>query len=165
MGVRRVLVAAPVKDIEIPDIVYGVNQNIYDPARHNIITAASCTTNCLAPVVKVIHENFGISHGSITTIHDITNTQSVLDSPHKDYRRARASATNLIPTSTGSATAITRIFPELTGRLDGHAVRVPIANSSLTDCVFELQQPVTVAQVNATLKTAADNEKRRQIMI
>lgn len=154
-GIRRVVVSAPVKDGTL-NIVMGVNEHLYDPAQHHIVTAASCTTNCLAPVVDVMHRSFGIRHGSITTVHDITNTQSVLDEYHKDLRRARACGMSLIPTSTGSATAITEIFPELTGRLNGIAIRVPITNASLTDCVFEMEQPVTVEQVNAALKEAAD---------
>jgi len=154
-GIRRVVVSAPVKDGTL-NIVMGVNDHLYDPAQHRIVTAASCTTNCLAPVVDVIHRSFGIRHGSITTVHDITNTQSVLDGYHKDLRRARACGQSLIPTSTGSATAITEIFPELKGRLNGIAIRVPITNASLTDCVFELEQSVTVEQVNAALKAAAE---------
>jgi glyceraldehyde 3-phosphate dehydrogenase len=129
---------------------------INDPARHRIVTAASCTTNCLAPVVKVIHENLGIRHGSITTIHDLTNTQSILDTPHKDLRRARASGMSLIPTTTGSATAIAEIFPELRGKLNGHAVRVPLANASLTDCVFEVERETTAEEVNSLLQAAAE---------
>ncbi len=155
-GVKRVVVCAPVKEKGAINIVMGVNQHLFDPAQHRIVTAASCTTNCLAPVVKVIHESLGIRHGSITTIHDLTNTQSILDTPHKDLRRARASGMSLIPTSTGSATAIAEIFPELKGRLNGHAVRVPLANASLTDCVFEVERATTVAEVNDLLKTAAD---------
>ncbi|WP_444909645.1 ArsJ-associated glyceraldehyde-3-phosphate dehydrogenase [Microbulbifer sp. TRSA005] len=157
-GVKRVLVSAPVKEDGVPNIVLGVNQHIYDPAKHQIVTAASCTTNCLAPVVKVIHEKLGIKHGSITTIHDITNTQTILDAPHSDLRRARACGASLIPTTTGSATAITAIFPELTGKLNGHAVRVPLANASLTDCVFEVERETTVDEVNNLLKTAAEGE-------
>ena len=126
--------------------------------RDRIVTAASCTTNCLAPIVKVIHENLCIKHGSITTIHDVTNTQSILDTPHKDLRRARACGMSLIPTTTGSATAITHIFPELSGKLDGHAVRVPLANASLTDCVFEVEQATSAEQVNALLKEASEAE-------
>ncbi|MCE9685878.1 ArsJ-associated glyceraldehyde-3-phosphate dehydrogenase [Shewanella sp. AS16] len=156
-GVKRVLVTAPVKEEGVLNVVMGVNQQLYDAARHPIVTAASCTTNCLAPVVKVIHEQLGIRHGSMTTIHDITNTQTILDAPHKDLRRARACGQSLIPTTTGSATAITHIFPELKGKLNGHAVRVPLANASLTDCVFELERPVTEAEVNALLKDAAEN--------
>ena len=120
------------------------------------MTAASCTTNCLAPVVKVIHEGIGISHGSITTLHDLTNTQTIVDAPHKDLRRARAAGMSLIPTTTGSATAIGLIFPELQGRLDGHAVRVPLLNASLTDCVFELARATTVEEVNGLLRDAAE---------
>jgi glyceraldehyde 3-phosphate dehydrogenase len=153
-GVKKVIVAAPVKENAI-NIVMGVNDHEYDPAKHRIITAASCTTNCLAPVVKVIHEGLGIKHGMITTIHDMTNTQSILDTPHKDLRRARASSLSLIPTSTGSATAIALIFPELKGRLDGVAIRVPLLNASLTDCVFEVQRETSVAEVNALLQAAA----------
>lgn len=153
-GVAKVVVSAPLKDGTL-NIVMGVNQHLYDPQHHDIVTAASCTTNCLAPVVDVIHREFGIRHGSITTIHDITNTQSVLDEYHKDLRRARACGLSLIPTSTGSATAITEIFPELAGRLDGIAVRVPISNASLTDCVFELESAATVVQVNEALRSAA----------
>jgi len=156
-GVKKVVVSAPVKDGTL-NIVMGVNDQLYDPAVHQIVTAASCTTNCIAPIVKVIHEHFGIKHGSITTIHDMTNTQSILDEYHKDLRRARASALSLIPTSTGSATAITEIFPELKGKLNGIAVRVPLANASLTDCVFEVKQPVTVEAVNAALEAAATGE-------
>lgn len=122
-GVKRVVVTAPVKEEGVLNVVMGVNHQLYDPAIHPIVTAASCTTNCLAPVVKVIHEQIGIKHGSMTTIHDITNTQTILDAPHKDLRRARACGLSLIPTTTGSATAITHIFPELKGKLNGHAVR------------------------------------------
>lgn len=154
-GVKRVVVSAPVKEAGAVNIVMGVNQQLFNPAEHRIVTAASCTTNCLAPVVKVIHENLGIKHGAITTIHDLTNTQSILDQPHKDLRRARASHSNLIPTSTGSATAIAEIFPELRGRLNGHAVRVPLATGSLTDCVFEVERATTVEEVNTLLKTAS----------
>jgi len=155
-GVKKVVVSAPIKDGTL-NVVMGVNDHLYDGSQ-SIVTAASCTTNCLAPVVEVIHKQFGIKHGSITTIHDITNTQSILDEYHKDLRRARASGQSLIPTSTGSATAITEIFPELKGRLNGIAVRVPLANASLTDCVFELEQEVTVEQVNAALQAAAENQ-------
>ncbi len=156
-GVKRVVVIAPVKEDGIANIVMGVNQDIYDADSHPIVTAASCTTNCLAPVVKVLHESIGIKHGSMTTIHDITNTQSILDTPHKDLRRARACGTNLIPTTTGSATAITHIFPELKGKLNGHAVRVPIANASLTDCVFEMKRSTSVEEINQLLKDASEN--------
>lgn len=157
-GVKRVVVTAPVKEDGILNIVMGVNDDQYDASKHSIVTAASCTTNCLAPVVKVIHERIGIKHGSMTTIHDITNTQTILDAPHKDLRRARACGMSLIPTTTGSATAITHIFPELKGKLNGHAVRVPLANASLTDCVFELEQSTTEQEVNAFLQTASQGE-------
>ena len=155
-GVKRVVVCAPVKEKGALNVVMGVNQHLFDPAQHRIVTAASCTTNCLAPVVKVIHENLGIRHGSITTIHDLTNTQSILDTPHKDLRRARASGMSLIPTTTGSAPAIAEIFPELRGKLNGHAVRVPLANASLTDCVFEVERETTAEEVNALLKAATE---------
>lgn len=154
-GVKKVIVAAPVKTGAL-NVVMGVNDHLYDPETHHLLTAASCTTNCLAPVVKVIHEGLGIKHGMITTIHDMTNTQSILDTPHKDLRRARASSLSLIPTSTGSATAIGLIFPELQGRLDGVAVRVPLLNASLTDAVFEVNRPTTVEEVNSLLQTSAD---------
>jgi len=154
-GVKKVIVAAPVKTGAL-NIVMGVNDHLYDPDQNHLLTAASCTTNCLAPVVKVIHESLGIRHGMITTIHDMTNTQSILDTPHKDLRRARASSLSLIPTSTGSATAIGMIFPELLGKLDGVAIRVPLLNASLTDCVFEVERPTTVDEVNAALKKAAE---------
>lgn len=157
-GVKRVVVTAPVKEPGVLNIVMGVNQHLYDPETHPIVTAASCTTNCLAPVVKVIHEKLGIRHGSMTTVHDITNTQSILDQYHPDLRRSRASSMNLIPTTTGSATAITHIFPELEGKLNGHAIRVPLANASLTDCVFELERGTTVDEVNALLRSAAEGE-------
>lgn len=155
-GVKRVVVSAPVKEEGVLNVVMGVNDHLYDPELYPIVTAASCTTNCLAPVVKVIHENLKIRHGSMTTIHDVTNTQTILDAPHKDLRRARACGMSLIPTTTGSATAITHIFPELKGRLNGHAVRVPLANASLTDCVFEVETETTEAQVNQLFKDAAD---------
>lgn len=155
-GVKRVVVTAPVKSPGVLDVVVGVNHHRFDPAQHRIVSAASCTTNCFAPVVKVIHEGIGIRHGSLTTIHSLTNTQVIVDVPHKDLRRARACGSSLIPTSTGSATAIAEIFPELKGRLNGHAVRVPLTNASLTDCVFEVERATTVEEVNALLKTAAD---------
>ena len=157
-GVKRVVVSAPVKEAGVLNVVMGVNQQLFDAKTHRIVTAASCTTNCLAPVVKVIHEQLGIKHGSITTIHDLTNTQSILDTPHKDLRRARACGSSLIPTTTGSATAITEIFPELKGRLNGHAVRVPLANASLTDCVFEVERATTAEEVNQLLKAASERE-------
>ena len=159
-GVKTVIVAAPVKTGAL-NIVMGVNDHLYEPAKHRLLTAASCTTNCLAPVVKVIHESIGIKHGVITTIHDITNTQVVVDAPHKDLRRARASSLSLIPTSTGSATAIGLIYPELLGKLTGVAVRVPLLNASLTDCVFEVQRPTSVDEVNAAFKRAAQSSLER----
>ena len=155
-GVRKVIVAAPVKDPGALNLVVGVNDHLYDPTTHDVVTAASCTTNCLAPVVKVIHEGIGIEHGSITTLHDMTNTQNVVDAPHRDLRRARAASMSLIPTTTGSATAIGLIFPELEGKLDGLAVRVPLMNSSITDGVFEVARPTTVEEVNGLLSSAAD---------
>ncbi len=157
-GVKRVLVTAPVKEDGVLNVVMGVNHHLYDPDEHRIVTAASCTTNCLAPVVKVLHEKIGIEHGSMTTIHDITNTQTILDAPHKDLRRARACGMSLIPTTTGSATAITHIFPELKGKLNGHAIRVPLANASITDCVFEMKRSVTSEEVNQLLTDAAQGE-------
>jgi glyceraldehyde 3-phosphate dehydrogenase len=156
-GVKRVIVAAPVKDAAALNIVVGVNDHQYDPARHRLLTAASCTTNCLAPVVKVIHEAVGIRHGQITTIHDPTNTNVVVDAPHKDLRRARSAMLSLQPTTTGSATAIALIYPELKGKLNGHAVRAPVLNASLTDCVFELKRPTTVEEVNALFKSASES--------
>jgi len=153
--VKRVIVAAPVKHETALNIVVGVNDHLYDPARHRLLTAASCTTNCLAPVVKVVHEALGIRHGQITTIHDPTNTNVVVDAPHKDLRRARSAMLSLQPTTTGSATAIALIYPELKGRLDGHAVRAPVLNASLTDCVFELERATTAAEVNALFTEAA----------
>ncbi len=157
-GVERVMVTAPVKHEGVLNVVMGVNDHLYDPARHHILTAASCTTNCLAPVVKVIHEQLGIRHGSMTTIHSLTNTQTILDAAHKDLRRARACGASLIPTTTGSATAITQIFPELKGKLNGHAIRVPLTNASITDCVFEVERATTVQEVNALLRDAAAGE-------
>lgn len=154
-GVGHVVVSAPVKDGTL-NIVMGVNDSLFDPTTCRIVTAASCTTNCIAPAVDVIQKQFGIKHGSITTVHDMTNTQSMLDQFHKDHRRARTTHLSLIPTSTGSATAITEIFPELKGKINGLAVRVPLANASLTDCVFELEQSVTVEQVNKALEEAAN---------
>ena len=155
-GVKKVIVAAPTEGAL--NIVYGVNDHLYDPAEHRLVTAASCTTNCLAPVVKVVHEKIGIVHGSMTTIHDITNTQTIIDKGHKDLRRARACGQSLIPTTTGSARAITTIFPELTGKLNGHAVRIPLLNASLTDFVFEAARPVTAEEVNGYFKAAAEGE-------
>jgi glyceraldehyde-3-phosphate dehydrogenase (arsenate-transferring) len=153
-GVKKVVVAAPVKDGAL-NVVIGVNDHEYRADQHHLVTAASCTTNCLAPIVKVIHEGIGIRHGVITTIHDATNSQVVVDAPHKDLRRARATGLSLIPTSTGSATAIALIYPELQGKLTGLAVRVPLLNASLTDCVFEVARPTSVAEVNGLLAAAA----------
>jgi len=157
-NVKHVVVTAPVKEAGVLNIVMGVNHHLYHPAEYPVVTAASCTTNCLAPVVKVIHENLKIKHGSMTTIHDITNTQVILDTPHKDLRRARACGQSLIPTTTGSATAISHIFPELKGKLNGHAIRVPLANASLTDCVFEVTRATSADEVNTLLKHAAAGE-------
>jgi glyceraldehyde 3-phosphate dehydrogenase len=157
-GAKRVIVAAPVKDSSVLNVVVGVNHGLYDPVRHSIVTAASCTTNCLAPVVKVVHEAIGIRHGQITTIHDPTNTNVVVDSPHKDLRRARSAMLSLQPTTTGSATAIALIYPDLAGKLNGHAVRAPVLNASLTDCVFELRRETTAAEVNALFRAASLSE-------
>jgi glyceraldehyde 3-phosphate dehydrogenase len=154
-GAKRVIVSAPVKQGNVLNVVVGVNEHLYDPAKDQIVTAASCTTNCLAPVVKVIHENLGIRHGQITTIHNPTNTNLVVDASHKDLRRARSAMLSLAPTTTGSATAITLIYPELKGKLNGHAVRAPNLNASLTDCVFELQRETTVDEVNGLFQAAA----------
>jgi glyceraldehyde 3-phosphate dehydrogenase len=159
-GVKRVVVTAPVKEAGVVDIVMGVNDDRFDPAVHRIVSAASCTTNCFAPLVKVVHESLGIRHGSLTTIHSLTNTQVIVDAPHKDLRRARACGMSLIPTSTGSATAIASVFPELKGRLDGHAIRVPLTNASLTDCVFEVERATTVEEVNALFRHASETTLR-----
>jgi len=162
VGLKRVVVACPVKGeiagAEALNVVFGINHHLYDPDRHRLITAASCTTNCLAPVVKVVHEGFGIRHGSITTLHDVTNTQVVVDAFKSDLRRARSCLQSLIPTTTGSAKAIGMIFPELQGKLNGHAVRVPLLNASLTDAVFELERPVSVEEVNRAFDEAANGE-------
>jgi len=155
-GARKVIVAAPVKDPAALNVVMGINDHLYDSSVHDIVTAASCTTNCLAPVVKVIHEGLGIRHGLITTLHGVTNTQTIVDAPHKDLRRARAASMSLIPTTTGSATAIGLIFPELQGKLNGLAVRVPLLNASLTDCVFEVARETTVEEVNGLLRAASE---------
>ena len=158
-GVRKVIVAAPVKSGAL-NIVVGCNDNLYDPQKHHLLTAASCTTNCLAPVVKVVHEGVGIARGAITTLHDVTNTQVVVDAPHKDLRRARSALVSLIPTTTGSATAIGLIYPELNGKLNGTAVRVPLLNASLTDCVFDVKRKTSVAEVNALFKAASEGPLR-----
>lgn len=157
-GVKKVVVSAPVKDTGALNLVYGVNHDLYEPDTHHLITAASCTTNCLAPVVNVLHEEIGIKHGAITTIHDVTNTQTMVDKGHKDARRARSALNSLVPTSTGSATAITLIYPELKGRLNGLAVRVPLLNASLTDCVFEMEREVTAEEVNGLFQKWADGK-------
>ena len=157
-GAKRVIVAAPVKVGDVLNIVVGINHELYDPARHRIVTAASCTTNCLAPVVKVVHEAIGIRHGQITTIHNPTNTNLMVDAPHKDLRRARSAMLSLAPTTTGSATAIALIYPELKGKLNGHAVRAPVLNASLTDCVFELKRQTTAEEVNTLFAQAARGE-------
>lgn len=162
-GVKKVVVSAPVKDADL-NIVMGCNDDLYDPAEHHLVTAASCTTNCLAPVVKVIHENLGIRHGAITTMHDVTNTQVIVDAPHKDLRRARSALNSLIPTSTGSATAIGMIYPELLGRLNGVAVRVPLLNASLTDAVFEVQRETSAQEVNALFEAAASSKPLQGIL-
>lgn len=162
-GVKKVVVAAPVKE-EALNVVVGVNDHLYQPDLHHILTAASCTTNCLAPVVKVIYEGLGIKHGVITTIHDVTNTQTVVDAPHKDLRRARSCLQSLIPTTTGSATAIALIYPELKGKLNGVAVRVPLLNASLTDCVFEVNRPTSVEEVNSLLKQASETSPLKGIL-
>ena len=154
-GAKRVIVAAPVKVGDVLNVVVGVNHHLYEPDRHRIVTAASCTTNCLAPVVKVVHETLGIRHGQITTIHDPTNTNLVVDAPHRDLRRARSAMLSLAPTTTGSATAIALIYPELKGKLNGHAVRAPVLNASLTDCVFELKRETTADEVNRLFADAA----------
>ncbi len=159
-GVDKVVVSAPVKEAPALNLVYGINHHLYDPAEHHLVTAASCTTNCLAPVVKVLHESIGIKHGSITTVHDVTNTQTIVDKPHKDLRRARSALNSLIPTTTGSATAITLIYPELKGRLNGHAIRMPLLNASLTDCVFEMQRETSVEEVNGLFAAVAEGPLR-----
>ncbi|MCB1001938.1 MAG: ArsJ-associated glyceraldehyde-3-phosphate dehydrogenase [Acidimicrobiales bacterium] len=159
-GAERVVVACPVKSPGVLNVVMGCNDHLYDPSVHRIVTAASCTTNCLAPVVKVLHEQIGIERGAITTVHDVTNTQVIVDAPHKDLRRARSALNSLVPTSTGSATAITLIYPELQGKLNGIAVRVPLLNASLTDGVFTMSRDVTVDEVNTMLREAAEGELR-----
>ena len=154
-GVKKVIVSAPIDETNIANIVYGVNQFAYDPSKHRIITAASCTTNCIAPIIKVLHENIGIKHGSISTIHNLTNSQTLVDIPHVNLRRGRSAINNLIPTTTGSAKAISFIYPELKGKLNGHAIRVPILNSSLTDCVFEMNSNTSVHEINNLFEKAS----------
>lgn len=157
-GVNYVVVTAPVKSAGVPNIVVGVNDEDFDPAEHNLVSAASCTTNCLAPVVEVIKNHFGIRHASMTTIHALTNSQNILDAPDKDLRRARSCGSSLIPTTTGSAKAITQIFPDLEGRINGHAVRVPLDCPSLTDMVFEVEKGTSANEVNKALREAAEGE-------
>ena len=155
LGIKKVIVSAPINEPGIANIVYGVNQTIYNPSQHNIITAASCTTNCIAPIIKVLHDNIGIKHGSITTIHNLTNSQTLIDLPHRDLRRGRSALNNLIPTTTGSAEAISLIYPELKGKLNGHAIRVPVLNTSLTDCVFEMKSNTNINEINEIFKNAS----------
>lgn len=156
-GAKKVILSAPAKD-EITTLVMGVNHESYDPAKDDIVSNASCTTNCLAPVVKVLHEQFGLKRGLMTTVHSYTNDQRILDLPHSDYRRARAAAESMIPTTTGAASAVTKVIPELAGKLDGMAVRVPTPNVSLVDFVAELDKDVTVEEVNDAFKRAAEEE-------
>lgn len=156
-GAKKVVISAPGSNEDIT-IVMGVNQDKYDPANHHVLSNASCTTNCLAPFAKVINENFGIKRGMMTTIHSYTNDQQILDLPHKDYRRARAAAENMIPTTTGAAKAVALVLPELKGKLNGMAVRVPTPNVSLVDLVVELEKEVTAEDVNGALKAAAEGE-------
>ena len=156
-GAKKVIISAPAKGEDIT-IVMGVNETKYEAAKHNIISNASCTTNCLAPMAKVIHEKFGIKHGMMTTCHSYTNDQMILDLPHKDLRRARAAALSIIPTTTGAAKAVALVLPELKGKLNGFALRVPTPNVSLTDLVAELERPATVEEINAALKAASENE-------
>jgi glyceraldehyde 3-phosphate dehydrogenase len=163
-GVKKLIVAAPVKGGNALNLVMGVNDQLYDGAKHRLLTNASCTTNCLAPIVKVIHEGIGIEHGAITTVHDATNTQTIIDAPHKDLRRARAAGLSLIPTTTGSATAIGLIYPELLGKLNGHAIRVPLLTGSLTDCVFQVRRDTTAEEVNALLKAASETAPLKGIL-
>lgn len=154
-SVKKVIISAPAKNEDVT-IVMGVNDDVYDPSQHNVISNASCTTNCLAPFTKVLHEKFKVITGSMTTIHSYTNDQNVLDFPHKDLRRARAAAVNMIPTSTGAAKAIGLVMPELKGKLDGFAMRVPTPNVSIVDLVATVETPTTAEEVNAALKAAAE---------
>jgi len=153
--VKKVIISAPATNEDVT-LVLGVNDNMYDPAKHNIVSNASCTTNCLAPLVKVLHDKFGVQKGSMTTIHSYTNDQNVLDFPHKDLRRARAAALNMIPTTTGAAKAIGLVLPELKGKLDGYSMRVPTPDVSVVDFVAILETPTTTEAVNAALKSAAE---------
>lgn len=157
-GIGHVIVSAPVADPEVPNIVVGVNDGAFDPKRDRLVSGASCTTNCVAPVVKVLHDSFGVVRGSLNTIHAVTATQLVMDGFHKDPRRGRASSSSLIPTTTGSAKAIGRIFPELEGHISGVAVRVPVTCPSITDCTFEVRQATDRDAVNAALAAAAEGE-------
>lgn len=154
-GAKKVIISAPATDEDVT-IVMGVNHDKYDPAKHTIISNASCTTNCLAPMAKVLQDNFGIERGMMTTIHAYTNDQVILDFPHKDLRRARAAATSIIPSSTGAAKAISLVLPELKGKMDGYAMRVPVPVGSVTDLSVELSREVSVAEINGALKTAAE---------
>ena len=154
-GAKKVVISAPATDEDVT-LVLGVNDKAYDPSKHKIISNASCTTNCLAPMAKVLHENFGIVRGFMTTVHAYTNDQVILDFPHKDLRRARAAATNIIPTSTGAAKAIGLVLPELKGKLDGYALRVPVPTGSITDLTVEVAKETSAAEVNAAMKAAAD---------
>lgn len=156
-GAKKVIISAPVKDDDFT-VVMGVNEEQYDPNNHHVISNASCTTNCLAPLAKVIHEKFGIKRGLMTTVHAYTNDQQILDLPHKDYRRARAAAENIIPTTTGAAKAVGKVLPELNGILNGMAIRVPVSNGSVVDLVAELNKNVTAEEVNNTLREAAEGE-------
>jgi glyceraldehyde 3-phosphate dehydrogenase len=156
-GAKKVIISAPASDEDIT-IVMGVNEDKYDAANHNVISNASCTTNCLAPFAKVLNDKFGIKRGMMTTVHSYTNDQQILDLPHKDYRRARAAAENIIPTSTGAAKAVSLVLPELKGKLNGGAMRVPTPNVSLVDLVAELDKDVTAEEVNAAFKAAAEGE-------
>ncbi|SFL82925.1 type I glyceraldehyde-3-phosphate dehydrogenase [Salibacterium qingdaonense] len=156
-GAKKVIISAPGKETDAT-FVMGVNENTYDPAAHDVVSNASCTTNCLAPVAKVLHDKFGVKRGLMNTVHSYTNDQQILDLPHKDYRRARAAAENIIPTSTGAAKAVALVLPELDGKLNGAAMRVPTPNVSLVDFVAELEQDVTAEDVNNALKEASENE-------
>jgi glyceraldehyde 3-phosphate dehydrogenase len=156
-GAKKVVISAPATDEDVT-LVLGVNDSAYDPAKHKIISNASCTTNCLAPMAKVLHENFSIVKGFMTTVHAYTNDQVILDFPHKDLRRARAAATNIIPTSTGAAKAIGLVLPELKGKLDGYALRVPVPTGSITDLTVEVSKETSAAEVNAAMKKAAEGE-------
>ena len=155
--IRKIIFSYPIKNEHVKNIVMGVNHLEYNKKIHHFVTGASCTTNCLAPIVKVMKDNYTIKHGLITTIHDITNSQSIIDGMHSDIRRSRSSSTNLIPTTTGSAKAIGFIFPELEGKLDGLAVRVPVLNASLTDCVFEIAEETSIEEINSKFKEAANS--------